>query len=48
MSCYREPRRVEATFFRISDIRRLASRYDNLTGNDAFALALAAIIIFWC
>ena len=56
----REPRRprqvdlvicdktIEATFCRLKDFRRIATRYDKLARNYASALALAAVIAFWC
>ena len=40
--------RVEAVFCRLKDFRRIATRYDKLARNFASALALAAIIAFWC
>lgn len=40
--------RVEATLCRLKDFRRTATRYDKLARNYAPALALAAIIAFWC
>jgi len=45
---YRERWRMEATFCRLKDFRRIATRYDKLARNFASALALAAIIAFWC
>jgi transposase len=45
---YRERWRIEATFNRLKDFRRLATRYDKLARNYASAVALAAIIAFWC
>ena len=45
---YRERWRIEATFNRLKDFRRLATRYDKLARNYASALALAAIVAFWC
>ncbi len=45
---YRERWRVEATFCRLKDFRRLATRYDKLARNYASAVALAAVIAFWC
>ncbi len=45
---YRERWRVEATFCRLKDFRRIATRYDKLARNFASALALAAIVAFWC
>ena len=40
--------RIEATFCRLKDFRRIATRYDKLACNDASAVALAAVIAFWC
>ena len=45
---YRERWRIEATFNRLKDFRRIATRYDKLAHNYASAVALAAIIAFWC
>jgi transposase len=45
---YRERWRIEATFCRLKDFRRIAMRYDKLARNYASAVALAAIIAFWC
>jgi transposase len=45
---YRERWRIEATFNRLKDFRRIATRYDKLARNYASAIALAAIIAFWC
>ena len=44
----RERWRIEATFNRLKDFRRIATRYDKLARNYASALALAAVIAFWC
>ena len=46
--CYRERWRIEAMFNRLKDFRRIATRYDKLARNYASALALAAIVAFWC
>ncbi len=43
---YRERWRIEATFNRLKDFRRIATRYDKLARN--YASALAAIVTFWC
>jgi len=32
----------------LKDFRRIATRYDKLARNSASALALAAVIAFWC
>jgi transposase len=45
---YRERGRIEATFNRLKDFRRIATRYDKLACNYASAVALAAVIAFWC
>lgn len=44
---YRERWRIEATFCRLKDFRRIATRYDKLARNYASAVALAAVIAFW-
>ena len=35
-------------FCRLKDFRRIATRYDKLARNHASALALAAVVAFWC
>jgi transposase len=45
---YREHWRIEATFCRLKGFRRIATRYDKLACNYASAVALAAVIAFWC
>ncbi|MBB2961166.1 transposase [Methylobacterium sp. R2-1] len=45
---YRERWRIEATFNRLKDFRRIATRYDKLARNYASAAALTAIVAFWC
>jgi transposase len=35
-------------FNRLKDFRRIATRYDKLARNYASALALAAVVTFWC
>jgi transposase len=45
---YRERWRIEAAFCRLKDFRRVATRYDKLAANYASAVALAAVIAFWC
>ena len=45
---YRGRWRIEATFNRLKDFRRVATRYDKLARNYASAVALAAAIAFWC
>ena len=44
---YKERCRIEATFSRLKDFRRVATRYDKLARNFISAVALAAIIAFW-
>jgi len=41
---YRELWRIEATFNRLMDFRRITTRYDKLARNYTSAVALA----FWC
>jgi len=45
---YRERWRIEATFNRLKDFRRIATRSDKLARNYASAVALAAVSAFWC
>lgn len=45
---YRQRWRVEATFCRLKDFRRIATRDDKLARNYASAVALAAVVAFWC
>lgn len=45
---YRERWRIEATFCRLKDFRRIATRYDKLARNYDSAVAIAAVIAFWC
>ena len=45
---YRERWRIEATFCRLKDFRRIATHYDKRAHNYASAVALAAVIAFWC
>ncbi len=40
--------RIEAVFCHLRDFRRVATRYDKLAANFASAVALAAVIAFWC
>ncbi|MET7246498.1 IS5/IS1182 family transposase, partial [Methylobacterium sp. EM32] len=39
---------IEEVFCRLKDFRRIATRYDKLARNFDSALALAAVIAFWC
>lgn len=45
---YRERWRIEAAFCRLKDFRRVATRYDKLARNYASAIALTAVVAFWC
>jgi transposase len=45
---YKDRSRIEAAFCRLKDFRRVATRYDKLAANFASAIALAAVIAFWC
>ena len=45
---YKDRWRIEATFCRLKDFRRVATRYDKLAANYASAVALAAVVAFWC
>ena len=45
---YKDRWRAEAAFCRLKDFRRVATRYDKLARNTASAIALAAIVAFWC
>jgi transposase len=45
---YRERWRIEAAFCRLKDFRRIATRYDKLARKFASAVALAAVVAFWC
>jgi len=45
---YRDRWRIEAAFCRLKDFRRVATRYDKLAANFASAVAIAAVIAFWC
>lgn len=40
--------RMRATFNRLKDFRRIATRYDKLARNYASAVALVAVVAFWC
>lgn len=39
---------IEAAICRLKDFRRVATRYDKLAANFASAVALAAVVAFWC
>ncbi len=45
---YRGRWRIEAAICRFKDFRRVATRYDKLAANYASAVALAAVVAFWC
>ena len=45
---YKRRNRIEIMFGRLKDWRRIATRYDKLARNYASAVALAAVIAFWC
>ena len=45
---YKDRWRAEAVFCRLKDFRRVATRYDKLARNYASAVALAAVVAFWC
>lgn len=45
---YRDRWRIEAAICRLRDFRRVGTRYDKLAANFESAVALAAIIAFWC
>jgi transposase len=44
---YKERWRIEATFCRLKDFRRVATRYDKLARNYQSAVMLAAAVAFW-
>ena len=39
---------IKNAFCRLKDFRRIHTRYDKLAANFASAIALAAIVAFWC
>lgn len=45
---YKSRCRIEVAFCRLKDFRRVATLYDKLAANFASAIALAAVIAFWC
>ena len=45
---YKDRWQIEAAFCRLKDFRRVATRYDKLADSFASAVALAAVIGFWC
>lgn len=44
---YKERNLVERMFNRLKDFRRIATRYDRLARNFAFAIALVAVVPWW-
>jgi hypothetical protein len=44
---YRGRNAIERMFCRLTDIRRVATRYDRLAGNYLAAVCLAAIVSYW-
>jgi transposase len=45
---YRQRNLIERFFNQLKHLRRVATRYDKLARNYASAVALAAVIAFWC
>lgn len=45
---YRERNRIERSFNRLKDFRRIATRFDRSIKNFMAALCLAAVVIWWC
>jgi transposase len=45
---YRERWRIAAMVNRLEDFRRIATRYDKFASNYASAIALVAVVAFWC
>jgi len=45
---YRARSAIERMFCRLKNYRRIATRYDKLATNFASAIALAAVVAFWC
>ncbi len=45
---YRDRWRIEVAMCRLKELRRIATRYDKLAVNFASAVALAAVVAFWC
>jgi transposase len=46
-SLYRQRHRIENTFGRLKDWRRIAMRYDRCAHTFFSAICIAAIVIFW-
>jgi len=45
---YRERNRIERSFGRLKDFRRIATRFDRNVKNFMAALCLPAVVIWWC
>jgi transposase len=45
---YQERNRIERSFGRLMDFRRIATRFDRNVKNFMAALCLAAVVIWWC
>ena len=45
---YRDRWRIETAICRLKDFRRVGTRCDKLAANFASAVALAAVVAFWC
>lgn len=45
---YRERNRIERSFGRLKDFRRIATRFDRNVKNFMAALCLVAVVIWWC
>ena len=45
---YAERHLVECCISKLKQFRRVATRYDKLAANFASAVALAAVVAFWC
>ena len=45
---YKAKNIIERMFCRLKDWRRIATRYDKLAINFTAAIAIAAIITYWC
>lgn len=45
---YRGRNRIERSFGRLKDFRRIATRFDRNVKNFMAALGLTAVVIWWC
>ena len=45
---YSERNRIERSFGRLKDFRRIATRFDRNVKNFMVTLCLAAVVIWWC